>query len=175
MQYMKLRPPEEQAEDMEGILLDRTKVDNYMMGNIMYYVLTTHWLFEGHTRDEAVAKIVNQERSHIPTELLASEDPVVQAIVWAIKACWSQNPHQRPPSRKISDFLKTELKRFEKVDELGVVRVSVPPLPVGFRHTDSDFEENLGFPEYQDGDDNEDPSTDDQNNDYYDTDHSNYD
>ena len=137
---------------------------NYMMGNIMYYVLTTHWLFEGHTRDEAVAKIVNQERSHIPPELLTSEDPAVQAIVWAIKACWSQNPHQRPPSRKISDFLKKELRRIEKVDELGVVRVSVPPLPVGFRHTDSDFFRNLGFPEDQDSEDNEDHSNEDQNN-----------
>jgi hypothetical protein len=78
MQFMKLRPPEEQAEDREDILLDRTKVDNYMMGNIMYYVLTMQWLFEGHTRDEAVAKIVNEERSQILPELLASEDPAVQ-------------------------------------------------------------------------------------------------
>jgi hypothetical protein len=146
-----------------------------MMGNIMYYVLTTHWLFEGHTRDESVAKIVNEERSPIPPELLASEDPAVQAIVWAVKACWAQNPHRRPPSRKISDFLKKELRQIEKVDELGVVRVSVPPLPFDFRHTDSDFVENLGFPEYQDGGDNEDHSNRDQNNDYYDEDRSNYD
>jgi hypothetical protein len=172
---MKLRPPEEQAEDKEEILLDRTKVDNYMMGNIMYYLLTTHWLFEGYTRDEAVAKIVHQERSHIPPELLASEDPAVQAIVWAINACWSHSPHQRPPSRKISDFLKNELRRIEKVDELGVVRVSVPPLPFGFRHTDSDFVENLGFPDYHGGEDSEDHSNDDQNNYYYDEDHRNND
>lgn len=65
---MKLRSPEEQVEDWANIFLDRTKVDNYMM----------HWLFEGHTRDEAVAEIVNQERSNILPELLASEDPAVQ-------------------------------------------------------------------------------------------------
>jgi hypothetical protein len=144
MQFMKLRSPEEMAEDWVNILLDRTKVDVYMMGNVMYYVLTTHWLFEGDTWYEAVDKIFHQERSHIPPKLLASEDPAIQAILWAIKACWSQDPDQRPPARHVSDFLKKKLMRIENVDELGIVRVaSMPPLPVGFRHTDSDFDENL--------------------------------
>lgn len=57
------------------------------------------------------------------------------------------------------------------MDELGVFRASVPPLPVGFRHTD--FDENLGNPESQNGEDDEDHSNEDPSHDYCDDDLSN--
>lgn len=144
--------------------MDRTKVDNYMMGNIMYYVLTTHWLFEGDTRDVAVDKLANHKRSHMPKKFRFSRDPAIRAIVGAIEDCWAQNPLRRPTSRKISNYLKRELGGIEKVNDLDIVRVSVPPLPVDFRHTDSDFVDNMGSPYlYDDEYNDEDHSSDDPN------------
>jgi hypothetical protein len=110
----------------------------------MYYVLTTHWLFEGDTQDVALNKIANHKRSLLPTKYLFSRDPAIRAIVVAIKDCWGQDPRGRPTSRKISNDLKRQLGRIEKVNDVDIVRVSVPPLPADFRYTDSDFAENMG-------------------------------
>lgn len=166
---MKLRSPEEQVGDWRDVLLDRTKVDNYMMGNIMYYVLTTRWLFEGDAQDVAVNKIANHKRSSVPMKYRFSRDYAIRAILGAIEDCWGQNPRRRPTSRKISDDLKRQLGRIEKVNDLGVVRVSVPPLPADFRYTDSDFVENMGAWWYYD--DYVDYSDDDNGNDPNDADH----
>jgi hypothetical protein len=147
---MKLRSPEEQVGDWKDALVDRTKVDNYMMGNIMYYVLTTHWLFEGDEQEVAINKIANHKRSSMPMKYRFSRDSAIRAIVGAIEDCWGQNPRRRPTSRKISNDLKRQLGRIEKVNDLGIVRVSVPPLPDDFRYTDSDFVENMGVSWYFD-------------------------
>ncbi len=84
----------------------------------------------------------------MPPKYLNSNDPAIQAIIVVIRACWKQNPLKRPSSRQIADALSEELQRIEQTDKLGIVRVSLPPLPKKFRFTDSDFQEHLvqGYP-----------------------------
>lgn len=119
-----------------------------MAGNVMFYVLTNHWTFEGYTVKEAVRMMRRGQRSQMPQELLDSTDPAIRAMVSAIRSCWKQKPSQRPSSREISDFLTEELRRIERTKDVGVVRVSVPIFPRGYQPTDFDFHDNivLGYP-----------------------------
>lgn len=144
-----MRSPEEVGEPWhDHWFYNLQKVDDYMMGNVMFYVLTNHWTFEGYTAKEAIRMMRRGQRSIIPPKILDKRNPAIRAMLGAIRSCWKQNPAERPSSRKIADFLKNELRRIEKTDTIGVVRVSLPPFPAMFRHTDSDFEKNLvnGYP-----------------------------
>ena len=123
--------------------LDLPQVDTFMMGNIMFYVLTKLWMWEGITTKEAQKRTEQGERPEIPQSILTSDDPAIKAMVKAVKDCWIPDPKQRPRSRQISDFLREELRKIEGVEELGIVRVSIPPLPKNHRYTDSDFYDNL--------------------------------
>jgi len=68
----------------------------------------------------------------MPPEFLNSTDPAIRAMVRAIRSCWKQNPFEPPTSREVADLLAQQLRRIEQTDELGVVHVSVPPLPRDF-------------------------------------------
>jgi hypothetical protein len=84
-------------------------------------------------------------RPEIPLDFAMSQDPAIRAIVKAIQDCWIPDPKKRPRSRQVSDYLNEELRKIKGVEELvlGVVRVSIPPLPKNHRFTDSDFYRNL--------------------------------
>lgn len=114
-----------------------------MMADVMFYVLTKLWMWEGITTKKAKSLTERGGRPEIPRDILTSEDPAIKAMVKAIKDCWIGNPKERPRSRQISDFLREALRKIEGVEELGVVRVSIPPLPNNHRYTDSDFYRNL--------------------------------
>lgn len=142
---MKLRAPEEQfIGDDEDRKVMMEKIDVYMMGNVMYYVLTKKWLFEEFTTDEATAQMVKGHRSTFPKDILESHDIAIQAIVKAIKICWTHEVEERPTARMVSNILKNALETILGTTDLGIVRVSVPPLPKQYRYTDSDFYVNLG-------------------------------
>lgn len=148
-QIAKMRSPEEVGEPWhDHWYYDLLKVDDYMVGNVMFYLLTTHWTFEGYSVKESVRMMRRGQRSKMPKEFLDSQDPAIQAMVEAIRSCWKQNPFERPSARDVADFLSEELRQIEQIDNLGVIRVSVPPLPKSFRFTDSDFHDNLvlGYP-----------------------------
>lgn len=142
-----MRSPEEVGEPWhDHWFYNLLKVDDYMIGNVMFYVLTNHWTFEGYTVKEAIRMMRRGERSKLPQEFLDSKDPATRAMVRAIRACWTQSPRKRPSSRKVADFLEKKLKEIEGTNDFGgIVRVSLPPFPAKFRHTDSDFEKNLGL------------------------------
>jgi len=145
----KERSPEEIGEPWHvHWYYNHQKIDDYMLGNVMYSILTNLWTFEGHTVKEAIRIMRRGQRSHMPAKYLNSNDPAIQAIIVAIRACWKQNPFKRPSSRQVADALLEELQRIEQIDKLGIVRVSLSPLPKKFRFTDSDFQEHLvqGYP-----------------------------
>ena len=100
-------------------------------------------MFEGERVPQVLKRVRRRELPEFPLHVLESKDPAILAIVRAIESCWTYDPNERPTSRQIRDFLKDELKSILGVDELGVVRVSVPPLPASHRFTGSDFYENL--------------------------------
>jgi hypothetical protein len=114
-----------------------------MMADIMFYVLTKLWMWEGTATKEAMGLTAQGGRPEIPWDILISEDAATKAMVKAIKDCWIHDPQKRPRSRQVSDYLNEELRKIEGVEELGVVRVSIPPLPKNHRFTDSDFNSNL--------------------------------
>lgn len=120
------------------------KVDVHMMGNVMYYVLTKKWLFEHVTTEEATKLMVQGSRSEFPEDILNSEDLAIQAVVKAIKMCWTHDVEKRPAAREVSALLREALETILGTSDLGVVKVSIPPLPRDYRFTDSDFYVNLG-------------------------------
>jgi len=114
-----------------------------MMGNVMYYVLTNQWIFEGYSKGVTKQKILNGERSKIPAHIRESADRATQALLHAVEMCWVHNYKERPTARQVADYIKEELRQIEGVDDLGVVRVDMPPLPKNHRYTDSDFYDNI--------------------------------
>ena len=114
-----------------------------MMADVMYYVLTKRWMFEGKTSESAKELVELGKRPTFPLRFKDTKDPAVLAMIEAIMRCWTHDPEQRPSSREISDYLNESLRKIQGVDKLGVVRVSVPALPKDHRYSDSDFYENL--------------------------------
>jgi hypothetical protein len=107
------------------------------MGNILYYVLTNNWLFEGVSTKVAKEALINGELSKIPPQFLHSSNTSVQAMIKAIKMAWVYDPDARPTAREIANFLKQQLGN-------GTVwRINIAPLPHNHRYTESDFLHNL--------------------------------
>ena len=114
-----------------------------MMGNVMYYVLTNRWLFEGFSNSVAKQKIMNGERSAIPTSIQQSKDRAIQILLKAIEMCWVHDYKQRPTAQEVASFIGEGLKEIEGHLDDNVVRLQMPSLPKNHRYTDSDFYSNI--------------------------------
>jgi hypothetical protein len=105
------------------------------MGNILYYVLTKMWLFEGIPTKTAKQMLIDGKLSTIPSQFLNSTNSADLAMIKAIQMAWVYNPDNRPTAREIASFLKQHLDNTWRVD--------IDPLPPNHRYTDSDFYSNL--------------------------------
>ena len=142
-QFVKLRAPEEIAHvNNPSPTFYADAVDVYMLGNVLYYIHTYLWLFEGLTSEEAQQKIVTGITSAIPEALLNSTDRAANSLTRAIRMCWRNDPAKRPSAREISDYLKGRLL-VEGVNTDAPIKVAIPLLPADHRYTDSDFNENM--------------------------------
>ena len=142
-QYVKLRAPEEISHPNNRFpTFHVDAVDVYMLGNVLYYIHTYHWLFEGLTSNEAKQNTVLGITSTIPEALLNSTDRAVNSLTRAIRMCWRNDPAKRPSARDISMYLKDRLW-LEGVSTDAPVKVVMPPLPADHRYTDSDFNDNV--------------------------------
>lgn len=133
----KVRAPEELDG---GMITPLDKVDVFLMGNVMYYIMTQKWIFEGVTTEETRKRLIDGNRSdfgYIPTH------PAEKAVEKAIRWSWTHTPKERPTAREVSSFLKGALKEVDG-QEYDIVRVSVPPLPSDYDFSDAEFYENLG-------------------------------
>lgn len=147
--YKLIRSPEEIAYKLGLTKAGRIvleKSDVYTIGNVMYYVLTMHWLFEGYDTKDAEMKVATGDRSPFPQKILDSDDRALRAVRKAIEWCWVHDPEKRPAASKVRKFLEHELKAVLGVkDDLGIVQVtSIDPLPKGYRYSDSDFNTMFG-------------------------------
>ena len=142
---MKERAPEEQfAWTMDSYpLIDLRKSDCYMMANVMYYVLTNRWLFEGYNTRQTVEAMSNGRRSEFPLAIQNSDDAAIQTMKSGIELLWTQDPAKRPTANEISNYFMEELQKQGAGFITGDVRVSVPPLPPEWRFTESDFLDNV--------------------------------
>jgi hypothetical protein len=143
--FLQLRPPEEYKAKDEGEWIYPPPSDVYMAGNVMYNVLTHKWLFDDMSGSKARAAIQKGQRSKIPARIKKSDDPYTKLLVKAIEMCWTHEVKQRPSARTVVNFMRSALAAIKGVDveDLGVVKVEMPPLPSDHRYTDSDFTVNL--------------------------------
>ena len=125
------------------------RIDVWMMGNLIYYVLTDLYLFEKPqylgTRRTARA-LVAGERPAVPARIRDGGDPSHRAMLQALDSCWRQRWQERPSARSIADYLLRALRSITG-EENPDLRVTLPERDPEQRHTESDFER------YNDNDD----------------------
>jgi hypothetical protein len=125
--------------------VDNEKADDYVAGNVVFYVLTKRWIFEGIGNEKAIQKLQKGERPPFPKSIRHSTDPADQAMMKGIKMLWTHDVDKRPKAREVSDFLIKELETVVGHRGDGEVRVSIPPLPGSwdFMEDGDSWEENL--------------------------------
>mmetsp|Transcript_14398 Transcript_14398/g.29520 ORF Transcript_14398/g.29520 Transcript_14398/m.29520 type:complete len:571 (+) Transcript_14398:215-1927(+) len=118
------------------------KGDVWMMGNVIYIILTDLYTFEKPKNlswKESGQKLLNGERSPYPKYIAESDDPSVVAIKQALDMCWTQNWRERPPAREVSDFLMNRLRKITGEDDPDL-RVTLPERDPDQKPTDHEFE-----------------------------------
>lgn len=142
--YLKYHAPEEGYRDT----VDNEKADVYVAGSVMYYVLTSKWIFEGVNNEKGIRLQRLGKRSPFPLHIKNSTDAADQAMMKAITMLWTHDPKERPRARAISNFLIKELEKVADGDTIasdGIFRVVIPPFPNNWDFTEegSSWEENL--------------------------------
>lgn len=141
-----MRAPEELAFKSSqylkrNIRLDKTDV--WGLGNTLYNVLTNKWVYEGISNQQAVSKILRGQYHYNSFHGVDDDHSLLRAIQKAVEMAWTFKPEDRPSARLIAKFLKRQYQTYTKGD-VSTWRVSVPPLPKNYSHTDKDFMSNLG-------------------------------
>ncbi|KAL3822945.1 hypothetical protein ACHAXA_011660 [Cyclostephanos tholiformis] len=118
------------------------KVDVWMMGNLMYYMLTDLYTFERPRnlswRDSG-KELLAGRRSPLPSHIEESRDPSHVAVRNALDMCWTQKWEERPSARYISDYLLGRLRNITG-EENPDLRVILPKRDPNMRGTDSEYE-----------------------------------
>jgi len=122
--------------------VDRYKVDVWVLGDILYYILTKQWVFEGIPSEEAKLRMLAGIHSDI--SVANSSNNADQVLMKAIEMAWTDDAEERPSAREIADMLRIELEALAGEPEVaGVWRVSIPPLPDDYISNYNDFYDNL--------------------------------
>lgn len=123
------------------------KVDVWMMGNLIYYILTDLYLFEKpknlNWRD-AGRELIAGRRSPLPEHISKSKDPAHLAVRKALDMCWAQDWKQRPPARAISNYLLDQLREITGEDDPDL-RIVLPERDPKQTHSESDFSIHGGW------------------------------
>ena len=117
------------------------KIDVWMMGNVIYIILTDLYTFEKPKNLDGVESgkmLVEGKRTPYPPHIARSIDPSYVAIKKALDMCWVQDWRERPSAREVSDYLLDRLRNItgEKNPDLRVV---LPERDKNQRPTDSDY------------------------------------
>lgn len=118
------------------------KADVWMMGNLIYNILTDLYTFEIPnllTWRDAGHELLAGRRSYLPPHITNSNDPSYIAIIKALDMCWTQAWEKRPSARHISNYLLLKLRIItgEKEPDLRVV---LPKRDPDMSNTESDYE-----------------------------------
>ena len=146
MSPWKGRSLEELQDEMKGDLkpMEPDRVDVWMMGNLMYYMLTDLYTWEEPKNlswRESAKMLLNGKRSPIPGHIARSKDPAHIAVVEGIRMCWTHNWKKRPPARQVADHLMNALRKITGTDQPDV-RVVLPERDPNQRSTESDYDEH---------------------------------
>ena len=104
----KFRSPEEYLYQLET-----EAVDVYSAGNIFYFLLVGEFPFATRSRDTVKQALKAGKRQRIPEEYAKSEDPIIQALVKAIRMCWIQIPTDRASARQVQRHLGRAMKALQ--------------------------------------------------------------
>jgi len=103
--------------DYEGFTpVEPDKIDVWMMGNLLYTVLTDLQVWDNELRGDEdfklkqAKRLVAGERPPIPEHILGSNDPAHVAMMNALDMTWKYNWMERPSARSIADYLIRELR-----------------------------------------------------------------
>lgn len=118
------------------------KADVWMMGNLIYYILTDLYTFEKPNLlswKDSGRELLAGRRSYLPPSIANSNDPSYIAIIKALDMCWTQEWEKRPSARHISNYLLLKLRIItgEKEPDLRVV---LPERDQNMSNTESDYE-----------------------------------
>ena len=116
-------------------------IDVWMMGNLIYTVMTDLYPFEkpqNLNRVQAGIKLVYGNRTEIPTDIRESHDPSYKAMMEALDMCWTYKWEERPSARIITDYLMGELRNITGQDDPDL-RVKLPERDPDQRNTESDY------------------------------------
>ena len=119
------------------------KIDVYMMGNVLYTILTELFLFEEPmvlNIEKTSKEIVAGRRSPYPDEIENSTDPAQLAVKKAVEMCWIEEWRKRPSARSITEYLTGELRNItgEATPDL---RIILPQRDPGQTPSDSEYRE----------------------------------
>ena len=143
--YPKIHAPEEYiGVAIRDYNIDGQKADVYMLGNIMYNVLTNKWTYENVNRAEATKRLIHGITPDIPSAILAENktDVSVNALLRGIQMCWTANVLHRPTARQVTNFLHNQLRKILRREQKPlqkVIQVDVPPLEKDYSYSDAGF------------------------------------
>ena len=98
-----------------------SSIDVWMMGNLLYTILTNLTVWDDSIRHSEsyklkmakriVAQKVGLTQRLIPQQILNSTDPSYQAMAKGLEMSWTYNWKDRPSAQMITDYLMDELRR----------------------------------------------------------------
>lgn len=113
-------------------------VDLWMMGNLLYLIMTDQYPFENYRFKDAAKRWIANERPPFPKYIESSTDPSFIAIKTALDRCWTYDWRERPSALSIATYLMKKLREITgEVDP--VVRVTLPDSKQSGGSGDSDF------------------------------------
>ena len=141
--YPKIHAPEEYyGRSIGNYNIDGEKADVYMLGNIMYNVLTNKWTFENYNRKEATKRMIKGFVPDIPSVILAKNETnvAVNVLLKGIHMCWTSSVRRRPTARSVAQFLRSELAKILGKEQIpSIIQVNVPPLEKDYSYSDRGF------------------------------------
>lgn len=130
------------ARDRSFAGVNPDKVDVWMMGNLIYYMLTDLYTFEKPKNlswKDSGKELLAGRRSPLPSHIAESHDSSHVAIRKALDMCWTQKWEERPSARSISDYLIGQLRNITGEDDPDL-RVVLPKRDPRMRGTDREYE-----------------------------------
>jgi len=147
MAYWKGRNFEEhlrRGHDPRFTPLSGDKVDIYMMGILMYTILTELFVFEKPrllTIEEVRKELLAGRQSPYPDDIENSNDAAHSAVKMAIEMCWTEDWRKRPSAKSITEYLMGELQKVTG-EENPDVRITMPPRDPGQTLSEGDYDRN---------------------------------
>lgn len=119
---------------------DPAKVDIWMLGGLVFSVLTEEYLYEKPRLNmrPAARKMVLGERPPFPQHIRESTDPSHLAMKQALDMCWTYKWQERPAAEAIASYLHGRLKEITGEKDPDI-RVTLPERDPKQKGTESDF------------------------------------